>query len=62
VCVNLVAGPLNRASNEANQKGKHNQMKTDTKGGGVEVDGGGSGTMVSRATEEREHLAVSRKC
>jgi hypothetical protein len=47
VCVNLVAGPLNRASNEANQKGRHNQMKTDTKGDGVEVDGGGA--IVSRA-------------
>jgi hypothetical protein len=50
VCVNLVAGPLNRASrasNEANQKGRHNQMKTNTKGDGVEVDGGGA--TVSRA-------------
>jgi hypothetical protein len=42
VSVNLVAGPLNRASNEENWKGKHDQMKTETEGGGAKVndDGG----------------------
>jgi hypothetical protein len=41
VCVNLMAGPLNRESSEANQKGKHDKMKTETEGGGVEVDDDG---------------------
>jgi hypothetical protein len=43
VCVNL----LNRASNEANRKGKQDQTKTDAEGGRVEVDG--DGATVSRA-------------